>query len=73
MSRKQYLVALSNVQVEYVAACEMGKGFVCLRKLMSDLFVKPLSTTVINRDNQINIKVSKGHVFHGRTKNINIK
>jgi len=41
MSCKRDLVSLSSVEVEYVAACEVGKEVVCLRKLLSDLFRGP--------------------------------
>lgn len=41
MSRKQDSVALSSVELEYVIACEVGKEFVWLRKLLSYLFEKP--------------------------------
>eukprot|EP00253_Pinus_taeda_P014615 PITA_14615 len=73
MSRKQDLVALSSVEAKHVATCEVGKEVVWLRKLLSKLFEKPLSPTVINCDNQSNIKMSKDLVFHARTKHITNK
>ena len=73
MSRKQDLVALSSVEAEYVAACEVGKEVVCLRKLLIDLFEKSLGPTMINCDNQSCIKMSRDPVFHARTKHINNK
>jgi len=42
MTRKQDPVALSSAEPEYVAACEVGKEVVWLRKLLLDLFEKPL-------------------------------
>jgi len=59
MSRKQDHVSLGSVEAEYVAACEVGKEVVWLRKLLSDLFEKPLSPTVINCYNQSNIRCLK--------------
>ncbi len=48
MSKKKYLVALSSAEAEYVAACEVGKEVVWLRKLLPIFFEKNLSPTVIN-------------------------
>ena len=73
MSRKQDPVALSSVEVEYVAACAVGKELIWLRKLLSDLFGKPLDPTIINCDNQSNIKMSVDPILHARTKHINNK
>ena len=73
MSRKHDPVALSSDVAEYVAACEVGKEVVWLRKLLSDLFGKLRDPTMINCDNQSNIKMSKDPVFHARTKHINNK
>ena len=73
MSRKQDLVALSSVEAEYVAACEVGKEDVWLRKLLIDLFEKPLDPTVINCYNQSCIKMSRDPMCHARMKHINNK
>ena len=64
MCRKQDPVALSSAEAEYVAACEVGKEAVWLRKLLIDLFEKSLGPTVINCDNQSCIKMSGDPVFH---------
>ena len=47
MSLKQDPVALSSVEAEYVAACEVGKEVVWLRNPLTDSFEKPLDPTVI--------------------------
>ncbi len=73
MSRKQDLVALSSVEVEYVVACEVGKEVVWLRNLLKYLFEKSLGPTVNNCDNQSCIKMSGDPVFHLRMKHINNK
>lgn len=44
-----------------------------MRKLLSDLFEKPLIPIAINCDNQSNIKMYEDHVIHRRTKHINNK
>eukprot|EP00253_Pinus_taeda_P011456 PITA_11456 len=66
-------VALSSAEAEYVATCEVGKEVVWLRKLLSDLFGKPLDPTVINCNNQSSIKMSEDPVFNARMKHINDK
>lgn len=73
ISIKQDPVALSSVEAEYVAACEVGKEVVWLRKLLTDLFKKPLDPTAINCDSQSCIKMFGDPVFHARTKHINNK
>lgn len=73
MSRKQDLVALSSVEEKYVAACEVAKEVVWLRKLLTNLFEKSVGPTVINFDNQSCIKMSGDPMFHSRTKHINNK
>lgn len=73
MSRKQDLVALSSVEAEFVAACEVGKDVVWVKKLLTYLFEKSLSPTVINCDNQSCIKMSRDLMFHSRMKHINNK
>eukprot|EP00253_Pinus_taeda_P036728 PITA_36728 len=73
MSIKQDPVALSSAEAEYVVACEVRKGSIWSRKLLTDFFEKPLDPTVINCDNQNCIKMSGDPVFHARTKHINNK
>lgn len=63
MSRKQDLVALSSAEVEYVAACEVGKEVVWLKKLLTDLFEKSPGPIVINCNNQSCIKISGDPMF----------
>jgi len=48
MSTKQDRFALSIVETEYVVSCEVGKEVVWLRKILTDLFKKPLDPTAIN-------------------------
>lgn len=73
MSRKKDTVALSNVEVEYVAACEVSREAIWLRKLLSNLFEGPMNPTVILCDNSSCIRFSEDPVFHGKTKHINNK
>eukprot|EP00253_Pinus_taeda_P014136 PITA_14136 len=73
MSRKKETVALSNVEVEYVAACEVSREAVWLRKLLSDLFAGSLAPTIIHCDNTNCIRLFEDPMFHGKTKHINDK
>ena len=73
MSRKQKLVALSIVEVEYIAASMACCEAVWLRKLFSELFGHVLDTTVILCDNQSGIWLSKNPVFQDRSKHIDIR
>jgi hypothetical protein len=72
-SMKQSCVALSMVEVEYVATCVACREAVWLRKLLSGLFGLKLEATCIWCDNQSCMKLSKNLVFHDRSKHIEIK
>ena len=50
-SRKQYYVALSTTEAEYVAPSSVSCKVVCLRNLFSDLFDLQLDATCIHCDN----------------------
>eukprot|EP00253_Pinus_taeda_P033835 PITA_33835 len=73
MSRKQEIVALSSAKAEYIAACEVIREAVWLRKMLSDLFIGPLDPTIIHCDNTSYIRLFEDLVFHGKTKHINNK
>ena len=71
MSRTQDSVALSSVEVEYVAACEVSREALWLRKLIFGLFEGPMNPTVIHCDNTSCIHLSEDLVFHGKINHIN--
>ncbi|XP_059073404.1 uncharacterized mitochondrial protein AtMg00810-like [Cryptomeria japonica] len=71
-SRKQSAVAQSSTKAEYMAASMGAREAVWLRKLLFDLFGKPLLPTIIHCDNQSCIKLSVNPVFHNRSKHIEI-
>ena len=52
-----------------LAACEA----IWMRKILVDLFGSHLDPTVIHCDNQSCIKISISHVFHDRSKHIDIQ
>ena len=71
-SRKQTSVALSSIEVEYIASSLGAREAVWLQKLLSDLFKGHLKPTMIYCDNQSCIKLSSNPIFHNRSKHIEI-
>ena len=59
MSRKQETIALSSAKAEYIAACEVNKEAVWLRKLLYDLFEGPMDPTMIHCDNTSCIRLTE--------------
>ena len=72
-SRKQCNIALSMVEVEYIAACSTCSEAVWLRKMMTRLFDAEIDVTDIHCDNQICIKMTENSVFHDKSKHIEIR
>ena len=72
-SRKHGSIAQSTAEAEYIAASDVWKEAVCLRKLLSDLFGGKLDPTIIHCDNKSCMKLSENLVFHDRSKHIEIK
>ena len=72
-SRKQFCVALSTAEAEYVAACSASCEAVCLRNLLFDLFDLQLDATCIYCDNQSCVKLSENSMFNDKSKHIEIK
>ena len=52
MSRKQKSVAINTVEIEYIATSMISCEAARLQKLLSELFVHMMNTTVILCDNQ---------------------
>ena len=72
-SRKQFCVALSTTEAEYVVSCSASCEVVCLRKIKSDLFDLQMDATCIYCDNQSCVNLSENPVFHDKSKHIEIK
>eukprot|EP00253_Pinus_taeda_P019683 PITA_19683 len=72
-SRKQRSVALSSLEVEYMATSLAACEAIWMRKIIVGLFRSHLEPTVIYCDNQSCIKLSTNPVFHDRSKNIDIR
>jgi hypothetical protein len=72
-NKKQTSVALNSEEAEYMATSLASCETIWLRKLLAGLFGQELKPTVIHRDNQSCIKLSKNLVFHDRSKHSEIK
>ncbi|GKE00700.1 retrovirus-related pol polyprotein from transposon TNT 1-94, partial [Tanacetum coccineum] len=68
----QHVVALSTTEAEYMALTEAVKEAIWLRGLLEELGME-LNTVAVNYDNQGAIHLSRNHVFHERTKHINVR
>ena len=66
-------MALSTIEIDYVAFCLASCDVVWMRKLLSDLFDLQLDATCIYCDNQSCVKLSENPVFHDKSKHIEIK
>ncbi|GJV04566.1 retrovirus-related pol polyprotein from transposon TNT 1-94 [Tanacetum coccineum] len=65
-------VALSTTEAEYMALMEAVKEAIWLRGLLEELGIES-NTLAVNCDNQGAIHLSRNHVFHERTKHINVR
>ena len=72
-SRKQFCLALSTAEAEYVVACSASCEALWLRKLLYELFDLLLDATCILCDKKSCLKLSEKLVFHDTLKHIEIK
>jgi hypothetical protein len=72
-SRKQSSISLSMAKAEYIVACSASCEAIWLRKLLTSLFNLEMEATVILCDNQSCIKMAENHVFHDKSKHIEIR
>jgi hypothetical protein len=71
-SRKQSSICLSTVEEEYIVSCSASCEAIWLRKLLTGLFDLEMRATLILCDNQSCIKMTENHLFHDRSKHIEI-
>lgn len=71
-SRLQSIVTLSTTEAEYVAASEGVKEVKWLKLLFNET-VGFKGRPYLNCDNQSTIALTENHMFHRRTKHINIR
>jgi hypothetical protein len=73
-SRKQELVTLSTAEAEYVAATHTAKEGIWLRRIINELFRRPLGEpTTLFCDNQSAIRLAMGNNYHAWMKHIDIQ
>jgi len=71
-SKKQYLVALSTAEAEYVAAASCCAQLLWIKQQLS-YFGLSIERVPIFCDNTSAINIAKNHVQHKRTKHIDIR
>eukprot|EP00253_Pinus_taeda_P003086 PITA_03086 len=71
-NKKQRSVALSSVEVEYMATSHAACEAIWMRKILVGLFGQMMDPIVIYCDNQSCIKLPQNRVFHDRSKHIDI-
>ena len=72
-SKKQYIIALSSTEAEYIALTHAAKEAIWLHTFLSELQGVPYGPVPINCDNQGAIALSKDNWFHARTKHIDLR
>jgi hypothetical protein len=72
-SRKQFSIAPSTAEEKYIVACSANCEAIWLRKLLTGLFDLEMEATMILCDNQSCIKMTENHVFHDKSKHIEIR
>ena len=72
-SRKQFGIALTMTQDEYIATCSACSEAVCVRKMLTRLFDAEIDVTDIHCDNQSCIKMTENPVFHDKLKHIEVR
>ena len=60
-------------EAEYIVACSANCEAIWLRKLLTCLFDLEREATVILCDNQSCIKMTENHMFHDKSKHIEIR
>ncbi|XP_055848463.1 uncharacterized protein LOC129913688 [Episyrphus balteatus] len=72
-STKQRTVSLSTTEAEYVSLSEASKEAIYLRSILLELGFLDFAKTKIFVDNRGALCLANDHVFHARTKHIDIK
>jgi hypothetical protein len=71
-SRKKSSIALSMAEAKYIATCSASCEAIWLRNLLKGLFDLDMEASIILCDNQSFIKMAENHVFHDKSKHIEI-
>ena len=73
LSKKQPIVTLSTTEAEFVAAARCASQVVWMRRVLEQLGHVQKRGTLVMRDNNSTVKLSKNPVMHGRSKHIDIR
>ena len=71
--QKQKIVAPYSCEVEYVAATTTACQGIWLSRLSGDLFMEEAGAVTVFIDNKLAIQLCKNHVFHDRSKLIDVR
>jgi hypothetical protein len=71
-SKKQEIVSLLTTESEYVAATHGMKEALWLRNLLAEVFEPLADATTLFSDNQSAIALTRDHMYHPRTKHIDV-
>jgi hypothetical protein len=73
-SRKQSIIALSSIEVEYIALVQAAKKLLWILQLFDDLGItNVINQNIIYEDNQGTIALAKNPEYHARIKHIDIQ
>jgi hypothetical protein len=72
-SKKQYIIALSSTEAEYIAQMHAAKEALWIRTFWAEMQNAEPETVKLNCDNQGAIALSKDNKFHAHTKHIDIR
>lgn len=73
MSKKQDIVALCSLEVEYIALCVTCCQDVLLKQVLEDCGLKYAGSIRINYDNKSCIAIAQNPILHGRTNHVAVK
>ena len=71
-SRKQPVVSISTIEVEFIAAASCACQVVWLKRVLGKLGQNQSKSTIIRCDSSSTIKLSKNPVMHGHSKHIDV-
>ena len=72
-SKKQYIIALSSMEAEYIAQTHATKEALWLRSFVDEVRGTGGAAIMINCDNQGVIALAKDNKFHSQTKHIDLR
>nr|GEW57274.1 uncharacterized mitochondrial protein AtMg00810-like [Tanacetum cinerariifolium] len=72
-SQKQRCVALSSCEAEFMAATMAACKGIWLRRILTNLTGQNIPPVIMHVDNRSALDLMKNHVFHGRSKHIDIR